>query len=51
MSSQHDTVIFRIKSNNDEWLTLVDSGGITMANADSLIIVGNWQSSHYDLAI
>lgn len=51
MSSQHDTVIFRIKSNNDEWLTLVDSGGITMANADSLIIVGNWQASHYDLAI
>lgn len=51
MSSQHDAVIFRIKLNNDEWLTLVDSGGITMANADSLIIVGNWQSSHYDLAI
>ena len=51
MSSQHDAVIFRITLNNEEWFTLVDSGGITMANADSLIIVGNWQSSHYDLAI
>lgn len=51
ISNQHDAVIFRIRANNDEWLTLVDSGGITMANADSLIIVGNWQASHYDLAI
>jgi len=45
---QHDAVIFRIKLNNN-WLTLVDSGGITMANAGKLIIVGNWQTSHYDL--
>lgn len=51
ISNQRDVVIFRIRSNNDQWLTLVDSDGITMANADSLIIVGNWQVNYYDLAI
>ncbi|WP_336707565.1 MULTISPECIES: MASE1 domain-containing protein [unclassified Cedecea] len=44
-------LIFRIKVNKDEWLTLVDSGGVAMSNGGTSIIVGNWQVSHYDLAI
>lgn len=49
--ARHSALIFRIKTNNDEWLTLVDSGGVAMSNGGSRIIVGNWQTSHYDLAI
>lgn len=49
--TRHSALIFRIKTNNDEWLTLVDSGGVAMSNGGARIIVGNWQTSHYDLAI
>lgn len=49
--NQSKPLIFRIKVNEDEWLTLVDSGGVAMSNGGTSIIVGNWQVSHYDLAI
>lgn len=51
VQNKHKPLIFRIKANADEWLTLVDSGGVAMSNGGKRIIVGNWQASHYDLAI
>ncbi|ATF92068.1 Predicted integral membrane sensor domain [Cedecea neteri] len=51
VQNKHKPLIFRIKANDDEWLTLVDSGGVAMSNGGKRIIVGNWQASHYDLAI
>lgn len=51
VQNRHRPLIFRLKAKDDEWLTLVDSGGVAMSNGGTRIIVGNWQASHYDLAI
>lgn len=51
VQNKYKPLIFRIKVNDDEWLTLVDSGGVAMSNGAKRIIVGNWQASHYDLAV
>lgn len=44
-------LLFRIQVPEGEWVTLVDSGGIHITQNEEDAIVGNWQASHYHLAL
>ncbi|WP_411177312.1 MASE1 domain-containing protein (plasmid) [Klebsiella oxytoca] len=46
---RNDVVTFRIKSENNEWLTLIDTSA--MEDKGKATIIGNWQVSHYELAL
>jgi hypothetical protein len=45
------SMIFRIQTFNDQWITLVDKGSVHMVLDGEDIIVGNWQASRYHLAL
>lgn len=44
-------LLFRIQVPDGEWVTLVDSGGVHITQNEEDAIVGNWQASHYHLAL
>lgn len=46
---RNDVVTFRIKSDNNEWLTLIDTSAIE--DKRKATIIGNWQASHYELVL
>lgn len=48
---KHSSMIFRIQTFNDQWITLVDKGSVHMVLDGEDIIVGNWQASRYHLAL
>lgn len=45
------SIIFRIQTFNDRWITLVDTGSVHTVLDGEDIIVGNWQVSRYHLAL
>lgn len=43
------SIIFRIRTKDNKWMTLVDTCSNTIVLAGTRFIIGNWQRSHYDL--